>query len=121
MVRSVHSLCGIAPGFALPQRSCEVVLLETITIPTGSVLTVLPGVTVKGNYLGATPYGTVGLNVVGQLQAVGTPDRPVTFTALGRGWKGIVLNSPSNTIENVYIEKAERFARASPDATDRAR
>lgn len=60
-----------------------------LTIPTETVLTIEPGVTVK------TPANSY-LNVNGGLQAVGTPTEPITFTStLDSGadqWDGIQFN-----------------------------
>jgi hypothetical protein len=87
---------------------CEVILLESATVVQGATLTIQPGVIVKGNYLGTGGFGSVNLNVEGLLQAVGTKDNPVAFTSLkaDRGWGGIVIKSPSNSLQNVVIEKA---------------
>lgn len=87
-------------------NDCNVVLLEEVHVAQGAVLTINPGVTVKGNFLGQAPYGNIGLVVDGTLQAIGTPEQPVVFTALKDGWRGLVLNGPSNTLKNVFIEKA---------------
>lgn len=87
--------------------SCNVVLLEEIHVAKDAVLTIAPGVTVKGNFLGSAPYGNIGLVVDGKVQAVGTQDQPVVFTALKDGWKGLVLNGDSNTLKNVFVEKAQ--------------
>jgi hypothetical protein len=92
---------------------CNVVLLENTVVQQGAVLTINPGVHVQGNIIGTPPYGTVSLQVDGTLQAVGTAEHPVVFDAVRDGWKGIVLNGSSNTLENVYIEKASRGVEAS--------
>ncbi|MEZ4468107.1 MAG: hypothetical protein R3F43_27665 [bacterium] len=85
---------------------CEVVLLENTVVEQDAILTIAPGVTVKGNFLGEGAFGNVGLQVDGQLQAVGTAEHPVVFTALRDGWKGLVLNGHDNNLNHVYIEKA---------------
>ncbi|HVH43831.1 MAG TPA: right-handed parallel beta-helix repeat-containing protein [Labilithrix sp.] len=91
---------------------CEVVILESATVPAGSTLTIKPGVTVKGNYIDAqspnSGFGTVSLNVEGLLQVVGTKEAPVAFTSFkpDRGWSGIVIKSKGNSMRNVVIEKA---------------
>jgi hypothetical protein len=87
---------------------CDVTLLESATVTAGSTLTIKPGVMVKGNFLGTGGFGTVALNVEGLLQAAGTKDNPVAFTSLkaDRGWGGIVIKSPANSLSNVVIEKA---------------
>jgi len=87
--------------------ACNVVLLEEVHVKTGAVLTIAPGVTVKGNYIGTGAYGNVALVVDGTVQAVGTKDKPVLFTALTAGWKGLVLNGASSTLQHVFVEKAE--------------
>jgi hypothetical protein len=88
-------------------KDCEIVLMETIEVAKDAVLTVRPGVTVKGNYIGTDAYGTVQLVVNGTLQSVGTSQNPVVFTALKNGWKGMVLNGDSNTLQHTFVEKAE--------------
>lgn len=87
-------------------NDCNIVLLEEIHVAKDAVLTIAPGVTVKGNFLGSAPYGNIGLVVDGKVQAVGTPEQPVVFTALKDGWKGLVLNGDSNTLKHVFVEKA---------------
>jgi hypothetical protein len=86
---------------------CEVILLEPTTVEEGKVLTVEPGVTVKGNYLGEGTYGDVALKVNGTLQAKGTKANPVVFKAAKEGWKGLELYGGSNHLEHVFVEQAE--------------
>jgi hypothetical protein len=86
--------------------SCKVVLLENTVVQKGAVLTVSPGVTVQGNYIGTDDYGSVALQVDGSLQAIGTAALPINFTALSKGWQGIVLNGDSSTLKNVFVDKA---------------
>ncbi len=88
-------------------NECKVVLLEPTIVEAGAVLTINPGVRVEGNFLGTGNWGTVSLNVKGTIQAVGTKQHPVVFTALKTGWAGIMLENGTNTFENVYIEKAQ--------------
>lgn len=85
---------------------CNYVLLEETHVEPEAVLTINPGVTVQGNFLGEAPYGDVGLVVDGVVQAVGSEDHPVVFTALKDGWAGLTLNGNS-TLHNVFVEKAE--------------
>ncbi len=85
---------------------CNVVLLENTVVAPDAILTIQPGVRVQGNIIGAGPYGDVALEVQGKLQAVGTAEHPVVFTAVRDGWKGLVLQGASNTLEHVFIEKA---------------
>ena len=86
---------------------CNYVLLEETRVEPGAVLTVNPGVTVKGNFLGEAPFGDVRLVVDGTIQAVGTKEHPVMFTALTEnGWGGLVLTGNS-TLDQVFIERAE--------------
>lgn len=85
---------------------CNVVLLESTIVEEGAVLTIEPGVSVQGNFLGQGPHGDVVLQVDGALQAVGNDAHPVVFTALRDGWKGLVLNGDSNSLRHVFIEKA---------------
>ena len=91
---------------------CEVVVLESATVPEGSTLTIQPGVTVKGNYIDPqnpnSGFGTVSLKIEGLLQAAGTKDAPIAFTSFkqDRGWGGLVIKSKGNSMKNVVIEKA---------------
>lgn len=92
---------------------CEVVLLESATVPKGSTLTIRPGVTVKGNFIvdptnQGSGFGVVTLNIEGVLKVAGTKEKPVTFTSLkeDRGWGGIVIKSKGNSMKNVVIENA---------------
>ncbi len=90
---------------------CEVVLLEETRVGEGEILTIRPGVEVKGNFIDdGTEYGSVSLVVDGTLQAVGTADNPIRFASLRERWKGLVLNGDSNTLEHVYVEQAFRGA-----------
>jgi hypothetical protein len=104
--------------------TCEVVMLEPTTVAKDAILTVKPGVVVKGNYLGTGHWGNVRLVVNGALQAAGTPEHPIAFTAFTEthGWYGIQLNSVGNTLSNVFIEKAaiglEITANGSATVTD---
>lgn len=73
--------------------SCEVVVLEDVTVAPEATITINPGVEVKGNYLegdGGAPFGEVRINVEGHLQAVGTEEAPVIFTNFVEefGWGG---------------------------------
>ena len=88
--------------------ACETVLLENATVAEGKTLTIKPGVNVKGNFIGSAPFGSVMLVVNGTLQAAGTPEHPVAFTAYkdGFGWGGLNLVGPSHSISHAYIEKA---------------
>jgi hypothetical protein len=86
--------------------TCDIVLLEPTTVAATKTLTVRPGVVVKGNFLGAPPFGNVRLIVDGTLQAAGTPEHPIAFTSLKDGWGGIALRGPSNSLSNAYVEKA---------------
>jgi hypothetical protein len=89
-----------------------VVLLEPTTVAATKTLTIRPGVTVKGNYLTSAtpnvPVAPVTLNVLGTLQAAGTAQHPIHFTALveGRDWGGIVLAGRSHTLSHAFVDKA---------------
>lgn len=85
---------------------CEVVLLERTVVKADAILTVKPGVVVRGNYLGAGAFGDVALVVNGTLRAVGTAQHPISFSALDKGWKGIELNGRNNDLQHVIIEGA---------------
>ncbi len=88
---------------------CEVILLETATVAEDAVLTVDPGVTVRGNFLGNGNFGDVQLIVNGTLQVAGTQADPVRFTSMkaDRGWGGVVLSGPSTSIQYAYFERAQ--------------
>jgi hypothetical protein len=88
--------------------ACETVLLENATVAQGKTLTIKPGVNVKGNFIGQPPYGSVQLTVNGTLQAAGTKDHPIAFTAYKDtfGWGGLALVGPSHSVAHAYIEKA---------------
>ncbi len=88
--------------------SCETVLLENASVAAGKTLTIRPGVTVKGNFIGQPPFGSVQLTVSGTLQAAGTKDHPVAFTAYkaDHGWGGLNLVGPSHSISHADIETA---------------
>ena len=91
-------------------NKCDVVLLEPTTVAEDAILTIEPGVTVKGNYISEDGgrFGDVRLLVRGTLQAVGTAKNPIAFTALKEnGWGGIRLFAKSNTLEHIFVEKAE--------------
>jgi hypothetical protein len=90
---------------------CEVVILENSVVGPETILTIRPGVEVKSNFLRSdvnqSNFGTVGLDVHGTLQAVGTPDHPIRFTSLtDNGWRGITLRGESNSIQHAFIENA---------------
>lgn len=89
-------------------NDCEIVLLEEVHVAKDAVLTIKPGVTVKGNYIGTGPFGTVSLVVDGTVQAVGTQDQPIVFTALNQGWAGLQIKGNSSTLDQVFVEKAQR-------------
>jgi uncharacterized repeat protein (TIGR01451 family) len=74
-----------------------------LEVPAGITLTLAPGVTLMG-----TPVGTIWLNG-GHLQAVGTPQAPITFTAasgMGEEWAGIAVGEGGTAnLEHSVIEK----------------
>ena len=98
---------------------CEVVLLENATIQEGTTVTIAPGVTVKGNFLGEEPFGDVSLNVEGRLQAVGTADHPIVFTNFVEdlGWRGLSFSSRENLLAHVFVENAQFAARVGSTAS----
>ncbi len=85
---------------------CNIVLLENTLVEDGAVLTINPGVTVQGNFLGEGSYGDVALQVDGTLQAIGTDTHPIVFTALRDGWKGVQLNGDNHSVRHAFVEKA---------------
>lgn len=86
---------------------CNYVLLEETHVEEDKILTINPGVSVKGNFLGNAPYGDVHLVVDGTVQAIGTSEHPVLFSSLtDDGWGGLVLNGNS-TLTQAYVENAE--------------
>lgn len=104
---------------------CTVVLMEPTTVAEDAILTIEPGVTVKGNYLqGANgDFGRVGLQVEGALQAVGTKENPIAFTAFkeDRGWAGIELNSPGNSLKHVFLDRAHTAVSFDDEAAGEVR
>lgn len=86
---------------------CNYVLLEETHVEPEAVLSIEPGVTVKGNYLGEGEHGNVRMVVDGVVQAIGSEEHPVLFTSLesDRGWGGLVLNGRS-TLRHAYVENA---------------
>ena len=89
-------------------ETCETVLLEAATVAQGKTLTIKPGVSIKGNFLGQAPFGHVSLIVNGTLQAAGTAEHPIAFTSFKDefGWGGLQLVGPSHSVSHAYIEKA---------------
>ena len=94
-------------------NACKTVLMETAKVAEGATLTIRPGVTVRGNFLNAEnngqgAFGTVTLDIRGTLQAAGTKEDPIAFTALkDRGWGGLELRGESSTLEHVFIDRAK--------------
>lgn len=77
------------------------ILTEIVNILEGITLTVEPGVTVMGQL-------NTAVFAHGHLQAIGTPDNPITFTAENNtpgGWYGIGVTSSAN-FNHVTIDKA---------------
>lgn len=84
-------------------------LVDTLTVATGVVLSIAPGVTVKASSFGdQTPFGNVALIVDGVLQVEGTHPSPVTFTATDPqlGWRGIVLRGDGSVLGHARISYA---------------
>lgn len=106
-------------------ETCNIVLLEPTRVEEDAILTVQPGVTVRGNFLSEdnSNFGEVSLDVAGSLQAVGTEENPIAFTAFKeeQGWQGLRLRNTGNTLEHVYIEKAENAVRLSDSAVAEVR
>ena len=90
-------------------KACNVVLLENTVVAEGGVLTIHPGVHVKGNYLGEGQYGNVGLTVRGTLHAVGEENADIVFEQRleDRGWFGLRLEGPDNRLHRVMVLKAQ--------------
>jgi len=90
--------------------ACDIILLETVTVAEGAILTLRPGVTVKGNFIRESDqqfFGNVTLDVNGTLQAGGTEEHPIAFTAYkDRGWGGVVLRGDNHTVEHVFVDRA---------------
>lgn len=77
------------------------ILTETVEIVAGVTLTVEPGVTVMGQ-------SNTAVFAYGRLQAIGTPENPITFTAENNtpgGWDGIGVGE-SATLKHVVINQA---------------
>jgi hypothetical protein len=94
-------------------NACNVVLLESTTVKKDATLTISPGVTVKGNFVGEDNgrFGNVRLRAdKGTIQASGTEDDPIAFTAKvdEKGWGGLEFSeSQGNVFQNVVVEKAQ--------------
>jgi len=102
--------------------TCETIVLESVTVPAGKTLAIKPGVEMQMNYLGTGAFGTVALNALGRLEAIGTEEHPIRFTAHSpqlpadspngvvhqpRGWAGLVLGGDvEHQIEHTFIEYA---------------
>jgi len=73
------------------------------------VLTIEPGVVIEGTRDGQLEIATYQS---GSLKAIGSPDKPIRFTAVEKtkgGWKGIVLagNAKDVVIQHAVVEYAE--------------
>ncbi len=80
-----------------------IILEETVTVPTGTVLTIQPGVVVLAK-------DTVALVVHGQLLAEGTESEPIRFTHYGDGttWKQIMfVEAADSRLARCIIEYAD--------------
>ena len=76
----------------------------SLTIPSGAILTIDPGVIVRSPEY---PYN-IGIFVEGHLEAVGTSELPIQFTRVSddiNGWLGIVLNGGTANLKHIIIEK----------------
>jgi hypothetical protein len=89
----------------------------TVLGSAGPTLTIEPGVTIRhfttDSNIGGFFVGNTGTTSTGRVVAVGTADRPITFTAAGKtgpgAWEGITFNGPvtsGNRLEHVRIENA---------------
>ncbi|MGI9276709.1 MAG: immunoglobulin-like domain-containing protein [Endozoicomonas sp.] len=99
----------------------KVKLEGRVTVAEGVTLTLLPGTKVYGSFgeetvEGYPRSGVGGLDVKGELKAVGTPENPILFTSMqvepkAGDWEGIQFDDNSTgTLEHVRIE----FAGYSP-------
>lgn len=94
--------------------SGTVVVLGDTYVPDGEVLTISPGTQVLFAYVpnSGGDLGTVGLDVRGDLRAVGTVDEPILFSVQGElhrnpgAYEGIRLRGPSARIEYARLEYA---------------
>ncbi len=77
-------------------------LATTAWISANTLLTIEPGVAVRG------ALSTSRLYVYGTLDALGTPEQPITFTGVGdAGWYGLeVTNSGAGVLTHCLIERA---------------
>jgi hypothetical protein len=73
------------------------------TIPPTVTLTIEPGVTVMS-------YREIELDVLGRLEAIGTPTQPITFTSVGEGWneqwKGLLFDGGTGRLNNVVVRRS---------------
>lgn len=93
-----------AHGFTLTaQADLEGYWLQgDLTIPAGYTLGIEPGVTVMGNT-------TSEIKILGQLQAIGTPTQPITFTSDNTYWVGLVFDGSTGqgggTLRHTVVER----------------
>jgi len=83
-----------------PQLEGSYFLVDDVTIRQGATLTVEPGVVVKGNHPNRT------LSVAGHLQAVGSADKPIEFTATTTepgNWNGIHFNGGTGHLKHTTL------------------
>ncbi|HNT24562.1 MAG TPA: carboxypeptidase-like regulatory domain-containing protein [Anaerolineales bacterium] len=70
------------------------------TIPAGMTLNVEPGVTLMSRY-------GQGIQVLGRIEAVGTPTQPITFTSAANTgpdqWAGLYFNGGTGELDNVTV------------------
>ncbi len=78
-------------------------LTDNVIVTRGVTLTIEPGVTVVG-------YPGKELDVLGHLEAIGTPTQPITFTSVGEGWneqwKGLLFDGGTGRMTNVVVRRS---------------
>jgi hypothetical protein len=88
-----------------PYRVPGELTVDAADVASPSKLTLEPGVVMAFETEGRLHAGYSGPTVI---HAVGTADKPITFTAAAQGWRGLVLYSKSQArLEHAVVEKVE--------------
>jgi len=79
------------------------ILTADVVVTRGVTLTIEPGVTVMGNC-------DIEVDVLGRLEAIGTPSQPITFTSVSEGWdaqwKGLLFDGGTGRLSNVIVRRS---------------
>ena len=78
-------------------------LTDNVIVTRGVTLTIEPGVTVVG-------YPGKELDVLGRLEAIGTPAQPITFTSVNedwnKRWNGLLFDGGTGRMTNVVVRRS---------------